>query len=323
MKRIILLSFLATISFLYSASQVGIGTATPDSSAQLELSSTNKGFLPPRVALTATNIAAPVASPAVGLLIYNTATGGASPTNVAPGYYYWNGSIWYPVVNKGTTPGDMQYWNGSRWINIPLGLNGQHLTICNGIPIWGDCTNTITIAPSNNPQEGIIASNTPNTSVAQFDELFLGGWTVSGNVSNTRYLVKFDLSAIPANAVIDSAKLFLYADSTPIAGNMIDAHSGNSNAFYIQRITSSWTMATTWNTAPATTTANQVLLPQSTSSFQNEMIDVTALIQDIKLYGNNGLLMKLQTEVQYNMRQYVSSFDNNAARRPRLVITYH
>jgi hypothetical protein len=217
----------------------------------------------------------------------------------------------------------MQYWDGSRWVNILLGLNGQHLTICNGIPQWGDCINTISIAPTNNPNEGIIATNTPNAPVAVFNELFLGGWTVNGNSSNTRYLVKFDLSAIPANAVIDSAKLYLYADSTPIAGNAIDAHYGNSNAFYIQRITSSWTMATSWNTAPTTTTTNQVLVSQSASSFQNEIVDVTALIQDISLFGNNGLLMKLQTEIQYNMRQYVSSYDNNAARHPKLVITYH
>jgi hypothetical protein len=32
--------------------QVGIGTNTPEASAKLEVNATNKGFLPPRVALT-------------------------------------------------------------------------------------------------------------------------------------------------------------------------------------------------------------------------------------------------------------------------------
>ena len=37
--------------------QTGIGTSTPSPSAKLEVASTNQGFLPPRIALTATNAA--------------------------------------------------------------------------------------------------------------------------------------------------------------------------------------------------------------------------------------------------------------------------
>lgn len=37
--------------------QTGIGTTNPDASAKLEVNATNKGFLPPRVALTAINSA--------------------------------------------------------------------------------------------------------------------------------------------------------------------------------------------------------------------------------------------------------------------------
>ena len=60
-------------SALYA--QVGINTtgAPPDPSAGLDVSFTNKGFLPPRVALTSIISAAPVTAPAVGLLVYNTA----------------------------------------------------------------------------------------------------------------------------------------------------------------------------------------------------------------------------------------------------------
>lgn len=78
---------------------VGIGTTTPDASAKLDVSSTSQGFLPPRVALTAKNAAAPIASPATGLLVYNTATAGTSPNNVTPGYYYWDGAAWQRFVD--------------------------------------------------------------------------------------------------------------------------------------------------------------------------------------------------------------------------------
>lgn len=83
--------------------QTGIGTSTPSPSAKLEVASTNQGFLPPRIALTATNAASPVTSPAIGLLVYNTATAGTTPNNVAPGYYFWNGSAWVAILGNITT----------------------------------------------------------------------------------------------------------------------------------------------------------------------------------------------------------------------------
>jgi hypothetical protein len=91
------------LAFLSGKAQTGIGTTTPDASAKLDVSATNKGFLPPRIALTATNAASPVTSPATGLLVYNTATTGTAPNNVAPGYYYWNGSAWVAILGNITT----------------------------------------------------------------------------------------------------------------------------------------------------------------------------------------------------------------------------
>ncbi|MBK5285395.1 MAG: hypothetical protein JJE25_08310, partial [Bacteroidia bacterium] len=74
---------------------VGIGTTIPASSALLDLTSTDKGLLVPRVALTATNSNAPVGGSIVtSLLVYNTATTGTAPNNVTPGYYYWDGVKW-------------------------------------------------------------------------------------------------------------------------------------------------------------------------------------------------------------------------------------
>jgi hypothetical protein len=75
---------------VFATAQTGIGTTTPDASAKLEVASTNKGFLPPRVALTATNSASPITNPANGLMVFNTASAGTSPNQVFPGYYYWN-----------------------------------------------------------------------------------------------------------------------------------------------------------------------------------------------------------------------------------------
>jgi len=47
---------------------------TPASGAMMDVKSTTKGFMAPRVALTATNAASPLTLPSTELLVYNTAT---------------------------------------------------------------------------------------------------------------------------------------------------------------------------------------------------------------------------------------------------------
>ena len=96
-----LIYLLVFSGFFFNASaQTGIGTTAPNASAKLEVAATDKGFLPPRVALTASNAFSPIvgtAANATGLLIYNTASAGAAPNNVVPGYYYWNGTAWIQI----------------------------------------------------------------------------------------------------------------------------------------------------------------------------------------------------------------------------------
>jgi hypothetical protein len=96
MKNFLIL-FSLIVSYISSA-QVGIGTNTPHASASLEILSNNKGFLAPRVALLSTIDIVTIASPATGLMIYNTASAGTSPNVVVPGYYYYNGLKWERLV---------------------------------------------------------------------------------------------------------------------------------------------------------------------------------------------------------------------------------
>ena len=120
MKRLILF-FVLVSAGLYA--QTGIGTTTPDASAKLDVSSTNKGFLPPRIALTALNSASPVTSPATGLLIFNTETAGSIPNQVTPGYYYWDGvnAKWVRLEDKADNLGD-------HTATINVKLNGNYLS---------------------------------------------------------------------------------------------------------------------------------------------------------------------------------------------------
>jgi hypothetical protein len=98
--------FLLVSLVFYSVmhAQVGIGTTTPHNSALLDLQTTDKGVLVPRIALTAANSAAPVSTPADALLVYNTATAGSGFNIVRPGFYHWRAaaSRWVPVGGAGT-----------------------------------------------------------------------------------------------------------------------------------------------------------------------------------------------------------------------------
>jgi hypothetical protein len=98
---LILLTVLSQPAFC----QVGIGTSTPDASAKLDVTASDKGFLPPRVSLTSTTDATTITTPAAGLLVYNTATAGSSPGNVTPGYYYYNGTSWSRLSTAGSLDG--------------------------------------------------------------------------------------------------------------------------------------------------------------------------------------------------------------------------
>jgi len=73
---------LLTMACYTHAQNVGIGTTTPDNSAQLDLSSTGKGLLIPRMNKVQRDA---IASPATGLLVYQT--------DSTPGFYYYSG-IW-------------------------------------------------------------------------------------------------------------------------------------------------------------------------------------------------------------------------------------
>jgi hypothetical protein len=141
MKKL-LLPFIATLGFsALVQAQTGISAsgAAPHASAMLDVSATNHGFLTPRVALVArNNSTTPIASPAQGLLVYNTATantGAAAPPNdISPGFYYWDTdvSLWqrlmagYGSFTTGTgAAGYVTYWTGANTLGYDNDANGQ------------------------------------------------------------------------------------------------------------------------------------------------------------------------------------------------------
>ena len=93
MKKLIFLLPIFVLLQLCLYAQVGIGTATPDASAKLDVSSTTKGFLPPR--MTAAQRSA-ISSPTNGLLVYQT--------DYPSGLYYFNAGVWSKLSETTSYP---------------------------------------------------------------------------------------------------------------------------------------------------------------------------------------------------------------------------
>ncbi|RXG11335.1 hypothetical protein DSM03_1183 [Leeuwenhoekiella aestuarii] len=94
---------------IISNAQVGIGTTSPSEGSLLDITSTDKGVLIPRVNIEDLSTQAPVTgnlSTSESLMVYNT------NTTTGKGFYYWDGTQWVAIGASGeniyTTDGTLQ-----------------------------------------------------------------------------------------------------------------------------------------------------------------------------------------------------------------------
>jgi len=100
-------------------SQVSIGVPVPSGSAMLDVSSTTKGFLPPRMSEIQRVL---ILKPDAGLIVYQT--------DGKKGIYYYDGTSWTYVINQGNaiTPNSLLVGGGSApMTGIEPGVAGSVL----------------------------------------------------------------------------------------------------------------------------------------------------------------------------------------------------
>ncbi len=146
-SRLLFFAFILSFATYKCAAQnVGINStgAAPNSSAMLDIVSTNKGLLIPRLTTVQMNA---IASPVIGLIIYNTDCNSIN---------YYNGNAWVALGNTGSisTPGAItgnttpcQNSTGVTYFIAPVsGATGYNWTVPTGASIAsGQGTATITV----------------------------------------------------------------------------------------------------------------------------------------------------------------------------------
>ena len=117
-----------------SYAQVAINSSgnPPNSAAMLDVNSSNKGFLPPRLSTLEMNA---ISSPPEGLMLYNT---------TLKGMVYYNGSSWKLVTNLDGEPCGHFTYGGQTYTSVVIGMQcwmRQNLNIGTRINISSEQTN--------------------------------------------------------------------------------------------------------------------------------------------------------------------------------------
>ncbi len=229
------------------SAQVGIGTTTPDNSAILELKSTNKGFLVPRMS-SAERTA--IVLPAKGLMVFD---------NDSTAFYYYDGSMWKSMKSA------VSYTSGTGISVSGLGvINAQTSTaLWNASKLQGNLVSTA--VPSTNqvlkwngtiwaPASDSVTSYSAGTALSLSGTTFsaqnttalwnankLQGKSVSTTAPTSGQTLKWNgVSWTPAN---DSTTAYAGGTGVSISGTTINANTTSAlwNANQLQGKTVSTT----------------------------------------------------------------------------------
>ncbi|NER15239.1 hypothetical protein GWK08_17415 [Leptobacterium flavescens] len=179
-------------------SQVGIGTSTPDPSSILDINSTDKGLLIPRMSESQRNS---ITSPVAGLMIYQI--------DNSPGFYYYNGSGWFSVASSS---GDNL---GNHTATQTFDLSGQQITNASSMELMGTSTTVF----------GFNRFDAGDTANDQF-RLTANGTTVFGILGDGRVNTRGNILMVN-NATVDNIDL---SEMIGITGANLGTFSGSTLA---------------------------------------------------------------------------------------------
>ena len=174
-------------------------------------------------------------------------------------------------------------------------------------------------------KDATIWNNGTLTDPGNGESLVASIWINAGQPGLKRAYLQFDLSAIPKDVRIITARLSLYYNPSDTT-EPFDYHSGMKEII-IQRVTTNWGEHNiSWDDQPSTTTDLQVKLPPSTSPTQDYLdIDVSGLVIDMinPANDNNGFLIRMEDEVNIlSSVLFASSDHSDSTLHPQLTVRW-
>lgn len=156
-----------------NGTSVSIGTNTPDASALLELSSTTKGFAPPRMTTLERDA---IVNPVISLLIFNLTTSL---------YNYWNGLNWIQITQSAQIGASVNGLGSA----IQVGSVGFSIPAFSGnITSWslvGDVSGDVVFDVRINGVSIVGAGNKPTITANTDNAENVSGWTSVAVVAGT------------------------------------------------------------------------------------------------------------------------------------------
>ena len=316
-----------TISSAQLVQKIGDNPLSISPSAVLELESTSKGFLPPR--MTAAQRMA-IGNPAQGLLIFQT--------DAPSGLYYYTSAAW-AMVNPMSATGDMIY-GGTSGIGTRLaaGIEGEVLTMTSGIPSWAAFSGVTTlgpISPTSTSNGATITSGTLNLSPASathggllttaaqaisgsktfssdatINELTIGkgaGNSTSINLDNTafgRQALKFNTTGLNNTAVGSSA---LTINSVGNQNTAVGSFSLRSNTTGIENTAVGFSSLNSNSTGSSNTAYGNLSLGSLNSAASNNNTAIGSMVTNQLLQGANNTAVGGKAGLYYGLTGTVAN----------------
>ena len=266
MKRFLTVMSLLMVLFLNA--QVGIGIINPESSAMLDVTSTSKGFLPPRMTYAQRST---ITSPAIGLIIFCTNCGSAS---VGGELQVFSGGIWRNLAGTAAsfaTPTIASTIAASN-ISFTTATSGGNITSDGGstISARGVCWSTSqnpTIANSKTIDAGTTGTFTSSlTGLTPNTTYYVSAYATNAQGTTYATQTSFTTLAIAAPTVASTTAASAISYTTATSGGDITSDGGSAIS----------ARGVCWSTTQNPTTANSKTIDAGTTgTFTSSLTGLT------------------------------------------------
>ncbi|MCX6268723.1 MAG: DUF1566 domain-containing protein [Bacteroidetes bacterium] len=244
MKQSLLFFALLMLFSKASLAQVAVNTdgSQPDNSAILDVKSTTKGMLVPRMTLTERNA---IGNPANGLMVYQT--------DQTPGFYYFNGTAWTALAgSSGLTShyigelfgGGIVFWIDNTGqhglivslVDLSLAQWSATVSITNAVSTWNGVGNSaliLGISPAAQWCHGYL--NSVNYNTGTYSDWYLPAIDELSLIYHVRYILNKNIESAPAPRNMLSSQTAYWSSTEDFDYNYAwyyDLYSGYASPIY-------------------------------------------------------------------------------------------